>query len=144
MWHYSHEIIFTDTRALVSGISKIHIYVISQEVYFKWKKNMNHAFNIFNTVIQMSTSTSLYRVQSQVVRRLFSLQPLVTDVCFQLQNWFKKYKNLCYGTFKFQKSILWKLQKLNSYTIPWFLQSYLVKVGTHHNKHNTKKSLLYD
>ena len=47
-----------------------------------------------------------YRVQSKVVRRSFSLQPLVPDVYIQLQNWFKKCKDLCYGIFKFQKSIL--------------------------------------
>ena len=50
--------------------------------------------------------TSIYRVQSKIVRRPFSLQPLVADVYFQLQNWFKKCKDLCYGVFKFQKSIL--------------------------------------
>ena len=48
----------------------------------------------------------IYRVQSKVVRRPFSLQPLVADVYFQLQNCIKKCKDLCYGIFKFQKSIL--------------------------------------
>ena len=48
----------------------------------------------------------IYRMQSKVVRRPFSLQPLVADVYFRLQNWFKKCKDLCYGIFKFQKSIL--------------------------------------
>ena len=48
----------------------------------------------------------IYRVQSKVVRRPFSLQPSIADVYFQLQNQFKKCKDLCYGIFKFQKSIL--------------------------------------
>ena len=48
----------------------------------------------------------VYRVERKVVRRPFSLQPLVVDLYFQLQNWFKKYKDSCYGIFKFQKSIL--------------------------------------
>ena len=47
-----------------------------------------------------------YRVQSKVVRTPFSLQPLVADVYFNLQNWFKKCTDFCYGIFKFQKSIL--------------------------------------
>ena len=34
----------------------------------------------------------IYRVQSKVVRRPFSLQPLFADVYFQLQNWFKNVK----------------------------------------------------
>ena len=48
----------------------------------------------------------IYRVQSKVVRRPSSLQPLVADANFQLQNWLKKCQDLCYGIFKFQKSIL--------------------------------------
>ena len=45
----------------------------------------------------------IYRVQSKVVRRHFSHQPLVVYLYFQLQNWFKKCKDLCYRIFKFQK-----------------------------------------
>ena len=51
------------------------------------------------------TVNALYKVQGKVVRRPFSLQPLVADVHFQLQNRFKKYKDLWYDIFKFQKSI---------------------------------------
>ena len=72
--------------------------------------------HIFNLLIYIHLY--LYRVQSKVVKRPFSLQPLVIDVYFQSQNWFKKCKDLCYGIFKFHKSILWKLQKLTFYTVP--------------------------
>ena len=91
-------------------------------------------------ILQQATHNNVYRVQSKVVRTPFSLQPLALDLYFQLQNWFKKCKDSCYGIFKFQKSIFRKLQKLTFYTVLRSLQSYLVKVGTHHDKHNTKKN----
>ena len=68
-------------------------------------------------VLASTNRVYIYRMQSKVVRRPFSLQPLVADLYFQLQNWFKKCIDLCYGIFKFQKSILWKLQKLTFYTV---------------------------
>ena len=75
----------------------------------------------WNICIHMHTHTHthIYRVQSKVVRRPFFQQPLVVDLYFQLQNCFKKWKDLCYGIFKFQKSILWKLQRLTFYTVLW-------------------------
>ena len=61
-------------------------------------------FHFLQTALQLYMY--VYRVQSKVVRRPFSLQPLVVDAYFQLQNWLKKCIDLCYGIFKFQKSIL--------------------------------------
>ena len=73
---------------------------LSKNIYAPIASDFERSIEFINGV------TWLYKVQSKVVRKPFSLKPLVVDAYFQLQNWFKKCKDLCYGIFKFQKSIL--------------------------------------
>ena len=74
-----------------------HISTISKDCRFYFWSRITLSF------------LNIYRVQSKVVRRPFSRQPLVADVYLKVQNWFKTFNDLYYGIFIFQKSILWKL-----------------------------------